>query len=462
MKKAIVSLLLILVIVLGIGGYQWWREEQIQQAQEESIIRTTEVECGSLEITVSTSGNVVANQKVDLRFETPGTVSKINVEVGEQVKTGQELAHLDTGDLERAVRQTQIALEQAKVNLKQLTDPAREEDLELAQLAINEAAQALEVARIGKESAQSESQEMMRQAQQNRDQAFDLYQKDKDRPWGENLRLAYLEAEGQVGITQVNAEYKLQQSQDQWLTAYNRYLQAKDNLQQLEEGPDENQIRQAELQIEQAELNLEQAQENLNQAILRAPFNGVVATVNIQEDVQTPTTLPAFTLVDDSNFYVDITVDETDISKVSTTMPVIVTLDAYPNLEFEGTVERIAPASTDIGGIVAYPVRVYLTPQDDAAILEGMTASVIIQTSQLDNILLVPNWAIRTDQTTGETYVYCKCPTEEGTSIQRFDITIGARNESFTQVLGGLEEGATVALVVEERNLLEFRGPPSR
>ncbi len=461
MKKVTIWLLLILVIGGGIGGY-FWLQDRRTQSQEDNIIRTTQVARENLEITVSASGNVIANQKADLRFDTPGKVAKVHVEVGDRVRAGQELARLDTGDLERAVRQAEISLEQAKLDLQELLEPAREEDLDLAQLTLNQAGQALEVARIGKESAQAEAQEMMRQAQQARDTALNNYNAEKDKPWADKLETIYIEAEGQLGITQVNAELKIQQAEDQWLNAYNRYMQAKDNLQKLEEGVDEEQIRQTELQIEQAELNFEKAQETLDKALLKATFSGVVATVNLQEGVQTPATLPAITLVDDAQFYIDTSIDETDISKVGLNLPVTVTLDAYPEVELQGIVESVAPASVDTGGVIAYPVRVHLTPTEDTEVRDGMTASVIIQTSKLEDVLLIPNWAIRTDQTTGETYVYCQCQ-EDGTEhLKRFPIALGERNENFTQVLSGLEENATVALVVEERNLLEFTGPPSR
>ncbi len=461
MKKVAILLLVILVIGGGIGGYFWMRDRQTQ-SQEDNIIRTAQVTRGDLEITVSASGNVIANQKADLRFDTPGKVVQVHVEVSDRVKAGQELARLDTGDLERAMRQAEISLEQAKLNLQELLEPARTEDLDLAQLTLNQAAQALEVARIGKESAQSEAQEMMRQAQQARDTALNNYNAEKDKPWADKLETTYIEAEGQLGITQVNAELKIQQAQDQWLNAYNRYMQAKDNLQKLEEGVDEEQIRQAELQIEQAELNLEKAQEALDKAILKATFSGVVATVNLQEGVQTPATLPAVTIVDDAEFYIDTSIDETDISKVSVNLPVTVTLDAYPEVALQGIVESVAPASVNTGGVIAYPVRVHLTPTENAEVREGMTASVIIQTSRLEDVLLIPNWAIRTDQATGETYVYCKCEENGTESLRRFPVTLGERNENFTQTLSGLEEDTTVALVVEERNLLEFTGPPSR
>jgi hypothetical protein len=71
----------------------------------------------------------------------------------------------------------------------------------------------------------------------------------------------------------------------------------------------------------------------------------------------------------------------------------------------------------------------------------------------------VPNWAVRTDQASSETYTYCYCV--EGSEITRKPVETGARNETYTQVVSGLEEGETIALVSEERDLFEFQGPPS-
>ncbi|MBN1487835.1 MAG: efflux RND transporter periplasmic adaptor subunit [Anaerolineae bacterium] len=463
MKKIWGWVLLIILVAGGIGGYFWMNNQQKDEI-DSNIIRTSEITRGTLEITVSASGNVAANQKAELHFETIGIVDQIKVEVGDYVKDGQELARLKTDDLERSVRQSEIALEQAQIDLKDIQDPPREGDIQLARTSLSQASQALEVARIGKESAQSEAQEMMRKAQETRDKALLAYNQANDagHPWTENQRLAYVEAEGQLGITQVNAELKIQQAQDQWLSAYNRYLQAKDNLEQLEKGADEDKVQQTELRVEQSQLNLEEVEAALERAILKAPFTGIIAEVNIQEGLEAPTTQAAMRIIDDSAFYVEIMVDETDISKVETGMTVIITLDAYPNVELEGIVENIAPAAKDTAGVVSYPLKIRLEPTDEVQVRDGMTASVIIQTQKLDDVVLIPNWAIRTEQATGETYVYCYCNKDEGIPLERVIIVTGERNESYTQVLGGLEEGAIVALVAEERNLLEFSGPPSR
>jgi HlyD family secretion protein len=161
--------------------------------------------------------------------------------------------------------------------------------------------------------------------------------------------------------------------------------------------------------------------------------------------------------LDDSQLYIEANVDEIDIGKITVGQPVSITLDADPQAVLRGTVERIAATSTNVGGVIAYKLRVLLTDTGEALILDGMTVSVFIQTDIITDVLIVPNWAVRTDQTTSETYVY---RLENGLPV-RTPITTGERNDTHTIISNGLAEGDTVVLVTEEHSLLDMQGPPS-
>lgn len=466
MKKVITWIIILAVIAGGVWGVLWWREQRAQsQSATGDVLRTGQVTRGELVISVPASGNVAVNRKVNLSFKLPGNVTAVSVAVSDQVKAGQELARLDTANLERAVRQAEIALEQARLNLETLQKPAGEEDIRLAELAIQNAAQALEVARISKEAAEAQASLSIRVAQDAADKMQEAYEGAVDRldqmglplSYAAGVTAAYMEAEGNVGITQVKAEYQLQQIRSQWLSAYQSYRQAQENLAKLQAGPDADRIRQAELQIEQAQLSLEQAKENLNNASLNAPFDGIVAAVNIQAGAAAPTGLPAVTLLDTSELYIEVNVDEIDIGKIAVGQPVSVTLDAHPQATLRGIVERIAATPTNVGGVIAYKLRVKLADTGGLLVLEGMTVSVLIQTDTISDVLLIPNWAVRTDQTSSETYVYLMV---DGVPV-RTPITTGERSDTHTVVTDGLPEGATVALVTETRSLFDMQGPPS-
>lgn len=463
MKKAITWIIVLAVIAGGVGGFLWFRNRQ-NQAQNAGleVIRTVQIDRGDLTINVPASGNVVVAQRTELSFDMPGTVISVNVAVSDRVKAGQVLARLDTENLERAVQQAQIALDQAKINLDMLNEPIREEDVKLAELAIQSALQSLKVARISKTSAEAQGSQSIRFAQEAKDKTEEAYQNyleflDKyglPTAYASGITVAYLEAEGNVGITQVKAEQQIQQAQNQWMSAYQAYQQAEQNLKKLQEGADTDQIRQIELQIEQAQLNLEQAEERLENTVITAPADGVVAAVSIQEGIPAATGLPAITLLDDSAFFVDVTVDEIDIGKVAVDQSVNITLDAYPETPIEGVVESIAAVPSNVGGIIAYRVRVKVADTTGVDIRDGMTASVLIHTDTISDVLIIPNWAIRTDQKTNETYVY----RIENAIPVRTTVTIAERNDMQTVVVSGLEAGATVALVAEETSLFDFSG----
>lgn len=490
------------VLVIGaVGGFFWFRNRGARDNEQE-ILRTAAVVRDDLEITVSASGNIEANQKAELRFETVGTVATVDVEVGDRVEAGDLLAHLEMEALALAVEEAEVRLEQAEEeNVRQLREArlnlqaaeARLEQGELRLPGVASAAASIRSAEANLNRVQGGASEediaiARRQVEQAKNNLWGQ-QAQRDAICGvpnsgpscdsaqatvqqleESVRIAQLQldkllkgpetedvAAAQAQLDQARAEYSRAASEN---AAQERNLEtlqvdverAQITIERLEEGVDPL-----------LEIALERAQDNLDAALLTAPFSGLVAAVNLQEGVQAPTTLPALTLVDDTVFFVEVTVDETDIGKLEIGQAVEVIVDAYPEETLEGTVVTIAPApATTSGnvGIVSYPVRIRLEPPEEVQIRDGMTASVLIRTRLLEEVLLVPNWAIRTDQDNQETYTYCYC-IQEGQPVRR-EVTIGARNEQFTQILEGLEAGDVVALVTEERNLFEFGGgPPS-
>lgn len=460
MKKVLTWIIILALIGGGVAAYFWWRGEQATAQQSSNILRTGQVTRGDLSITVVASGNVTVNNKLDLRFNNSGIVAHVYVQVNQRVQAGEALAQLATTDLERTVQQATIALEQATLNRSILSKPPADDDVQLAKLNVQSAAQALEAARLGKQAAQVDAEAMTVQAQRARESAYNDYSKQQN----EDAHLKFQTAQEQEYIAKKNAEVTQEQAQSQWLAAYTRYEQAAESLRKLEQDPDEQQIRQADLQIEQAQLNLEQAQVRLDEARLIAPFAGLITVVNVQEGVQASPGTAAFTLVDDTQHYVDVTVDEIDIGKINIGQAADVTLDAYPDSAISGVVESIAPGAVNVGGIISYRLRVRLSPpaspsagenERGITIRDGMTASIMIYTDLIEDVLLAPNWAVRADQSTGETIYYCYVLRSDGVPERR-DIVRGRYNETTMEILSGLQVEDTVALVTEERNLLDM------
>ena len=462
MKRTILWVIGIAVVAaLGAGGYWIWNQRRSQSALPE-ILRTALVERNTIDLTIASSGNVAVHRRLDVSFAMPGTVTTVDVEVGDRVEPGQRLASLDRATAEESLRQAQIAVAQAELNLKQLQKPVDPAEVRLTELSIQESLAAMATAKLSQQVAQTQAHYDQERAQDFADRATDAQQSVLDRLDQFGLPEAYaapataamMEAEGNVGITQLRSEQALQRAQSSWQSAYERYQRSSQSLATLNKGADEDQVRNLELALELAKLSVDRAQANLDALTLTAPIAGVVAVVAVQVGDTAVTGVPAVTLLDDSMLYVDLSVDEIDVGAIHEDQPVRVSVDAYPGLAIDGTVESIALLPQNAGGVSVYPVRVRLQPAEYSAVREGMTASGAIVVGAVEDVLVAPTWAIRTDPSTGTTFAYRAAGS--GT-VERANVTIGASNEIWTEIVSGLEQGATVALVAESRSLFDLR-----
>ncbi|MFQ6099752.1 MAG: efflux RND transporter periplasmic adaptor subunit [Anaerolineae bacterium] len=434
------------VIAVVIGGVAW-RMRQAQQPEDET--RSAVVERGRILVAVSSSGSVEPQARVGLDFDLPGRVAEVAVEVGDTVEAGEVLARLGTTDLEFAVQQAEISLRAAQLRLERLQEPPDEADVEVARAAVSDAAAAYEAAKSNltlTEHSVSVGDEV-RAAAYARDETYRTYQDmvarlGESNKWTEMAHNAYLDALGAYNRAVENSEFQLTTARNEVTRAYHALQQAQDNLDKLLEGASDADIEAAQLDVDAAELGLEKAHNDLEKATLLAPFDGVVAAVNVTANEMAATGLPAITLLDTSDFRIAVSVDEMDVGRLVEGQTAEVTLDALPDTAIAGTVEKIAPAATFEGGVVYYEVTIRLSPTD-APVRADMTANATIVVEELTDVLTIPTWVVRVDRTTGQTYVNRKV----GDTVERVDVELGVRYEGVAQVLDGLSEGDVVVLV---------------
>ena len=147
-----------------------------------------------------------------------------------------------------------------------------------------------------------------------------------------------------------------------------------------------------------AETNLKKAKSNLSYAIIRSPINGTVINRDIEEgqtiaaSYSTPT---LFKIAQDlSNMQINALVDENDIGKIKLNQKAAFTVEAYSNEEFEGTVTQIRLEPTTVSNVVNYYVIINAN-NNKHLLLPGMTATIDIVIEEKNNILLVPNSALK-------------------------------------------------------------------
>jgi HlyD family secretion protein len=131
--------LVVLAALVAVGVYVLWAIVLSGGGSSAEGTQTATVERGSITNTVSTSGVVVAQSTEDLSFGQSGTVSAVNVTLGQEVKQGDILAEIDPGDLESALTTAQVNLASAQAKLDDLLKGATASDLASADQSVLQA-----------------------------------------------------------------------------------------------------------------------------------------------------------------------------------------------------------------------------------------------------------------------------------------------------------------------------------
>ncbi len=484
MKRSILYIILGGIIIAAVIGVIAARSRLVGQAKQ--VTRSAVVERGNMLVAVSASGIVEPQARVSLAFEVPGRVAEVSVEVGDRVEAGDVLARLDTRQLALQVQQAQARLASAEAQLAQLLAGPRSEEiaateanLRAAQAQVSAAAANLDQLEVGASAAQIAAAEAdLASAITEQKKAEDMHEMTMKcwtftLPDGEEKKICPA-----LGVPEEQARYSLQAADkalaaarsrldellaganaDQvraaqanvWAAAAQRDA-AQAQLDLLLAGATDEQVAIAEAQVAQARAALERAQLSLENSALYAPFDGIVAAVNVKAGEIASAGLPAVLLVDASRFRVTVSVDEMDVRRLTEGQAVRVTLDAFPDAVLTGVVERIAPAATIETGVVYYDVVVGLD-HTDVPIRADMTANATIVVEELTGVLMIPTWVVRVDQDTGQTYVNRQVREQ----IERVDVEVGIRHEGVAQVLSGLSEGDVVVWV--ESSPFDFGHP---
>jgi HlyD family secretion protein len=137
---------------------------------------------------------------------------------------------------------------------------------------------------------------------------------------------------------------------------------------------------------------------------------------------------------------VDVEVSEVDINRVEVGQPVILTFDAILAAEYPGKVVEVAPVGNNQQGVVNFKVTIEIEDPDQR-VKPGMTAAVNVVVSQLADVLLVPNRAVRVVD--GERVVYIYNTLE----LEMVEVELGASSDLYSEVVNGdLQPGDKIVL----------------
>jgi HlyD family secretion protein len=293
---------------------------------------TAKVERGAINDVVEATGTINAVITVQVGSQVSGTIAKLNVDFNSRVHKGDVVALIDPALFKGALLQAAADLENAKANLV-----AARANLEKAKAGlIQTKADYDRAVRLTKDGVMSQQQ-------------LDLAKSNYD------------SANASVGAADAN-------------------------------------VTQAQAQVSQKDAAVAVAQTNLDYTVIRSPIDGTVVARNVDVGQTVAASLQAptiFTIAQDlKKMWVYAKTDESDVGNIKLGKPVSFKVDAFPKDTFHGVVSQVRMNATTVQSVVTYDTIIeFANPQ--LKLFPGMTAYVTIPVATVEDVVKVPNTALR-------------------------------------------------------------------
>lgn len=383
-------------------------------------------------------GRIDLQKKHQVVILVGGIVEEVAVEIGDVVKKGQKLVTLNTQELEWAVQQAEMNLENARLSLAKLNETVEATDVAQAEANVLSAKENLALVQSGP------TKEQLSAAENSAAAAWAAYEELQAGPTQEQLtqanaslrlaeitlqeaqraydKIAWMPEAGTTGesaaLQNATISYEsakagydemvkpakksnlqsslagAQSAQDalnelkkkptpaELAGAKAALASAEATLAKLKKGPNANDLRQAEIGVEQALIALEQARLNLENAAVVAPIDGTVLAVNVETGLSISGGTVIATLADVSQLKLTVNVEQKDIGKIQVGQGAAVSVYGITDRTFAGKVDLIVPVSDTSTGLVTFPVTLSLTDESLAGLLPGMTATAIFSQTE--------------------------------------------------------------------------------
>lgn len=264
----------------------------------------------------------------------------------------------------------------------------------------------------------------------------------------DDARLAYstnlLAAQQNVNQARANYDNALISSRNATATAKTNRDQQLAGAQTRVDSAQAN-VAVSQAQVGQAQSNVELVRNQLKDATLVSPIEGVVTKVNYQVGEQVTPQKALVSVLTENNYQLELDIAETDINKIKQNNEAKITLDSLGEAkQFTGTVYFIEPAATVIQGVTYYKVKVSFDPGTEA-VKPGMTASAVITTARLENVLMMPARALVEHD--NNKYVRIL----ENNEPREVMVTTGLNGDNgMVEVTSGVNEGDNVVTFVKD------------
>ena len=293
---------------------------------------------------MSASGTVEATT-ADLGFQAPGRVLSIAVEEGATVQPGQELARLDTRELDAGIDAARAQLRAAEARLREMQAGARPQEVATAEAALRSATERAETAERDLERART------------------------------------LFSGGAI------SRQALDQAQAAASVATSARDQAREGLALVRAGARTESVQAQQAVVEQARANVARSEAGLANAVVQAPFAGRVTLRHREPGETVAPGAPVVTLLDPADRWVRIYVREDQMGTVQIGMRASITSDTWPDRAYEGEVVFIGSEAeftprnvqtAEERTKLVYPVKVRITGDPGFELKPGVPADVVL------------------------------------------------------------------------------------
>lgn len=364
---------------------------------------TARIERGNLRNTVTATGALQAVTTVQVGSQASGTIAALYADFNSVVKKGQVVAQLDPSTAKAQVDQARANLEQARASLANaraavVNSRAGVSDAQARSLAArstvqnNQAGVSGAQANVAVLKAQQDDAMSLLKQQESLLKAGVIAQRDYD-----VAVTAYKTAEARYNqaVAQLDQAKLAEQSAS---SAGIAQSQAAIEQSQAQVQQSQASVAQAAAQVQQAQAALNVAEVNLSHTTITSPIDGVVVSrdVNVGQTVAASLSAPTlFTIANDlTQMQVIANIDQADIGLVEQAKSVRFSVDAFPGKEFDGKIAEMRLNPVNVQNVVTYNVVINVD-NPEQKLKPGMTANLTITIDERNDVLKVPNSALR-------------------------------------------------------------------
>ncbi len=419
-------LYVLLVLLLGIVAFAYYKNSQKPKGVE---ITTDVVKKRTILETVSASGRIFPEREVKISSDVSGEIVELYIQEGDSVQANQLLAKIDPESYVSAVQRGKAAVAGAKSRMA--------------------------VSRSQKESSLAQKEQIMVQLK-NAQVIHD--------------RNSSLLKDGVIS----QSEYDQSGSNVENLQANIKAAEA--SIRSAEES-----IKGAQYDVESSEATLKELQTNLGRTTIKAPANGIVSSLSVEQGERVVGTIQMtgtemMRIANLRSMEVQVDVSENDIVRVAIGQDVDIEIDAYLGDTFSGTVTEIANSASNIAGAAAalntdqvtnFVVKIKINSQSYSQVKNGqkfpfrpgMSASVDIHTNEINDVISVPIQAVTAREKNDDE----KEKAEEAEAKEKEDsdyeevvftvsgdtvimkrVVTGIQDDEFIQIVSGLDSEETI------------------